>query len=67
MDRPRLQPGLWQAARGSAEISLLDLSRDPSIGRPALFLPGPYYLGASGRTIHHDNPYMDASRVASGF
>lgn len=65
MERPGLNPGLWHAAKGSDEIELLDLLRDPSSGRPALFLPGPYYLGASGRTIHHDNPPMPGGLVAT--
>ena len=64
MERPGLQPGRWQAANGSDSIELPDLSRDPSIERPALFVPGPYYLGASGRTVHHDNPACDGGLVA---
>jgi hypothetical protein len=56
MNEPGLQLGRWRAANGPNRIELLDLARDPSTGRPALFLPGPFYLGASGRTILHDNP-----------
>lgn len=55
MGRPGLQPGLWHSAKGSVGTDLLDLSRDPTTGRPALFPPGPYYLGADGQTILHDN------------
>jgi hypothetical protein len=64
MKRPGLLPGRWQAANAPAHTELLDFARDPSTGRPALFLPGPYYLGASGRTIHHDNPPSDGGLVA---
>jgi hypothetical protein len=65
MKRPGLLLGRWQAANAPAHIELLDLGRDPSSGRPAQFLPGPYYLGASGRTIHHDNPLSAGGLVAT--
>jgi hypothetical protein len=65
MERPGLQPGRWQAANGPDSLELLDLSHALSSGRPAaLFLPGPFYLGVSGRTIRHDNPPSDGGLVA---
>ncbi|WP_157118924.1 hypothetical protein [Azohydromonas lata] len=42
----------WPPARGHAATA----SQQPSCGGLHFaFEPGPYYLGASGRTLHHDN------------
>jgi hypothetical protein len=42
----------WPPARGHAAA----ISQTPSSDRLYFgFEPGPYYLGASGRTLHHDN------------
>ena len=42
----------WPPARGPAAA----IGQPPSSDRLHFgFEPGPYYLGASGRTLHHDN------------
>ncbi|NML16981.1 hypothetical protein [Azohydromonas caseinilytica] len=47
-----IQRSPWPPARGHAAT----VSQTPSSGRLYFgFQPGPYYLGASGRTVHHDN------------
>jgi hypothetical protein len=41
----------WPPARDHAAA----IGQPPSDRLPFGFEPGPYYLGASGRTLHHDN------------
>ncbi len=41
----------WPPVRGHAAAFSQTPSDRPHFG----FEPGPYYLGASGRTLHHDN------------
>jgi hypothetical protein len=50
----------WPPARGHAAA----FSQTPSDRLHFGFEPGPYYLGASGRTIHHDNPPGPGGLVA---
>jgi hypothetical protein len=51
MEGLRIQGGPWPPARGHAAA----FSQQPSDRLHFGFEPGPYYLGASGRTLHHDN------------
>ncbi len=52
MDRLCITRSPWPPARGHAAASDQTPSSDClHFG----FEPGPYYLGASGRTLHHDN------------
>jgi hypothetical protein len=47
-----IQRSPWPPARDHAAAA----SQTPSSDRPYFgFQPGPYYLGVSGRTLHHDN------------
>ena len=51
----------WPPARGhAAAISQTSSSDRLHFG----FEPGPYYLGASGRTVHHDNVPSPGGMVA---
>jgi hypothetical protein len=50
----------WPPVRGHAAA----FSQTPSDRLHFGFEPGPYYLGASGRTIHHDNPPSPGGLVA---
>jgi hypothetical protein len=51
----------WPPVRGHAAAA----SQQPSIeGLYFGFEPGPYYLGASGRTLHHDNQPSPGGLVA---
>ena len=49
----------WPPARGHAAA----FGRQPS-SHGVGFEPGPYYLGASGRTLHHDNGPSPGGLVA---
>jgi hypothetical protein len=52
MEGLRIQRSPWPPARGHAATA----SQHPSFaGLYFGFEPGPYYLGASGQTLHHDN------------
>ncbi|WP_066335784.1 hypothetical protein [Azohydromonas lata] len=50
----------WPPARGHAAA----ISQTPSDRLYFGFEPGPYYLGASGRTLHHDNQPSPGGLVA---
>ena len=61
MDGLCITPSPWPPARGHAAApSQAPCSDHLHFG----FEPGPYYLGASGRTIHHDNPPGPGGLVA---
>ena len=60
MDGLRITGSSWPPARGHAAA----FSQTPSDRLHFGFEPGPYYLGASGRTIHHDNPACPGGLVA---
>jgi hypothetical protein len=51
MDGLCITPSPWPPARGHAAA----FGKQPLDRLRFGFEPGPYYLGASGRTIHHDN------------
>ena len=51
MDGPCFSGSPWPPARGHAEPT----AQGPADCVHPGFEPGPYYLGVSGRTIHHDN------------
>jgi hypothetical protein len=61
MDRLCITRSPWPPARGhAAAFSQAPCSDLLHFG----FEPGPYYLGASGRTIHHDNGPSPGGLVA---
>jgi hypothetical protein len=61
MDGLCITPSPWPPARGHAAApSQAPCSDHLHFG----FEPGPYYLGASGRTIHHDNGPSPGGLVA---
>jgi hypothetical protein len=60
MERLGVTRSPWPPARGHAAAFSQTPSDRPRFG----FEPGPYYLGASGRTIHHDICPSPGGRVA---
>ena len=64
MERLCIQRSPWPPARGHAAAP----SQTPFSDRLHVgyfgFEPGPYYLGASGRTLHHDNVPNPGGMVA---